>query len=150
MSSQHGFIIPLKIHILVPFLILSVGTSLAEDAVLQKNTVMRVDRSLTSLKAGTTVEIVGRGDKSITIRYKGQTGTIPLGSFAAKDLPAANPAPVAVTPSPGASKTPKSIVVDNPQSTYGNLVKKAEINIAKHDDNIVNPANQVTDDSPSK
>ena len=40
--------------------------------------------------------------------------------------------------------------MDNPQSTYGNLVKKAETNIAKHNDNLVKPADQVTDDSPSK
>jgi hypothetical protein len=149
-AEPNSFIIPLKIHVLVPLLILSVGTSLAEDVVLSKNTVMRVDRSLTSLKAGTTVEIIERGDKSITIRYKGQTGTIPLGSLAAKDLPATNPTKVAVTATTAATKAPKSIVVDNPQSTYGNLVKKAEINAAKHEDNLVTPANQVTDDIPSK
>jgi hypothetical protein len=142
--------IAVKIHVLVPLLILSVGTSLAEDVVLPKNTVMRVDRSLTSLKAGTTVEVVERGDKSVTIRYKGQTGTIPLSSLATKDLPAAKPNPVAVTDAPPATKAPKSVVVDNPQSTYGNLVKKAEINAAKHEDNLVTPANQVTDDNPSK
>jgi hypothetical protein len=129
---------------------LSVGSSLAEDVVLQKNTVMRVDRSLTSLKAGTTVEIVERGDKSVTIRYKGQTGTIPLSSLPVKPLPGANPTAVAVTATPAANKTPKSVVVDNPQSTYGNLVKKAETNIAKHDDSLVKPANEVTDDTPSK
>jgi hypothetical protein len=138
----------MKNPLLVLLLILSVGTSRAEDLVLPKNTVMRVDRSLTSLKAGTTVEIVERGDKTITIRYKGQTGTIPLSSLAA--LPAASPTPVAVKATPSATTATKSIVVDNPQSTYGNLVKKAEINAAKHDDNLVKPANQVADDSPSK
>jgi len=142
--------IPMKILLLVPLLLLSVGTSLAEDAVLPKNTVMRVDRSLTILKAGTTVEIVERGDKSITIRYKGQTGTIPLSSLAAKDLPVASSTSVAAKASPAATTAAKSIVVDNPQSTYGNLVKKAEINAAKNEDNLVKPANQVTDDSPSK
>jgi hypothetical protein len=138
----------MKIHLLLPFLLLSVGTSLAEDAVLQTNAVMRVDRSLTSLKAGTAVEIVERGDKSITIRYKGQTGTIPLSSLAAKNPQAATPASVATKATPPA--TSKSVVVDNPQSTYGNLVKKAEINAAKHDANMVKPADQVTDENPSK
>jgi hypothetical protein len=140
----------LKIYLLLPLLILSVGTCHAEDAVLQKSTVMRVDRSLTSLKAGTVVEIVERGDKSITIRYKGQTGTIPLSSLASTNLPAATPAAVAIKPAPVATTPPKSLVVDNPQSTYGNLVKKAEVNAAKHNDNLVKPADQVTDDIPSK
>ena len=150
MQAHNSPIIPMKVPLLVSLMILSVGTSLAEDVVLPKNTVMRVDRSLTTLKAGTTVEIVERGDKSITIRYKGQTGTIPLGSLAAKNPPAANPTPVAATASPAATTAPKSIVVDNPQSTYGNLVKKAEKNAAKHEENLVKPANQVTDDGPSK
>jgi hypothetical protein len=140
----------LKIYLLLPLFVLSVGTSLAEDAVLQKNTVMRIDRSLTSLKAGTVIEIVERGDKSITIRYKGQTGTIPLSSLAANNLSAVTPAPVAIKPAPAATNAPKSVVVDNPQSTYGNLVKKAETNAAKHDNDLVKPANQVTDDDPSK
>lgn len=112
---------------------------------------MRADRSLTSLKAGTVVEVVARGDKTITIRYKGQTGTIPASSLAAKDRPAAALAPVAAKPGPTPTAAPKkSLVVDNPQSTYGNLVKKAETNAAKHEDNLVKPADEVTDDSPSK
>jgi hypothetical protein len=140
----------LKIPLLFSLLILSAGTSLAEDVVLPNNAVMRVDRSLTSLKAGTTVEVIERGEKTITIRYKGQTGTIPLSSLAAKDLPAANATTVAVKATPPATTSPKSVVVDNPQSTYGNLVKKAEMNIAKHDANLVKPADQVTDDTPAK
>jgi hypothetical protein len=131
-------------------LIASVGTSLAEDAVLPKNTIMRGDRSITSLKAGTVVEIVERGDKAVTIRYKGQTGTIPVTSLPAKDQPAVTPPPVAAKAAPPQTTAPKSIVVDNPQSTYGNLVKKAEKNAAKHEDNLVKPADQVTDDSPPK
>jgi len=141
---------PMKVPYLAALLILSAGTSLAEDAVLPKNTVMRVDRSLTTLKAGTAVEIIERGDKLITIRYKGQTGTIPLTSLAAKDLSGASPTPAAAKASPAATPATKSIVVDNPQSTYGNLVKKAEVNAAKNEDNLVKPVNQVMDDSPSK
>lgn len=111
---------------------------------------MRADRSLTSLKAGTVVEIVARGDKTITIRYKGQTGTISASSVAANVRPAATSTTVAAKPMPAPAAARKSLVVDNPQSTYGNLVKKAETNAAKHEDNLVKPADQVTDDSPSK
>lgn len=150
MTSNCGFILRLKIHLLLPLLLLSVGTSLAEDAVLQNNTVMRVDRSLTSLKAGTVVEIVERGEKLITIRYKGQTGTVPLSSLSAKNLPAVTPTSVAAKSVPAATTVPKSVVVDNPQSTYGNLVKKAEVNAAKHDANMVKPTDQIIEDSPSK
>ena len=63
---------------------LAVGTCQAGDIIaLPNNTVMRSDRSLVSLKAGTAVEVLERGDKTISIRYNGQTGTIPAGSLTA-------------------------------------------------------------------
>jgi hypothetical protein len=140
-----------KPPLLACLLVVSVGACLAEDVVLPANAIMRADRSLTSLKAGTVVEVVARGDKTVTIRYKGQTGTIPTSSLAAKDRPAAALTPAAAKPAPVPTATPrKSLVVDNPQSTYGNLVKKAETNAARHEDNLVKPADEVTDDSPSK
>ncbi len=117
---------------------------------LPANTIMRGDRSLTSLKAGTTVEIVTRGDKTVTVRYKGQTGTIPASALAVTGHPAATPAAAVAKSAPTPTPARKSLVVDNPQSTYGNLVKKAETNAAKHEDNLVKPADEVTDDSPSK
>lgn len=131
---------------------LAMGTCLAEDMKLPANTIMRGDRVLVSLKAGTVVEVLGRGDKTISIRYKGQTGTIPTSSpTAAPSQPAstaaARPAAPAAKP---ASTAPGSLVVDHPQSFYGNIVKKAETNIAKHDDNLVKPANEAADDSPLK
>jgi hypothetical protein len=140
-----------KIPLLIPLLALSVGTSLAEDLVLPADAIMRGDRSLTSVKAGTTVEVVTRGDKTVTIRYKGQTGTIPASALAAPGHPAATLTTAAAKAVPAPTAAPKkSLVVDNPQSTYGNLVKKAETNAAKHEDNLVKPADEVTDDSPSK
>ena len=130
---------------------MSAGACLAENVTLPADAIMRGDRSLTSIKAGTAVEVVARGDKTITIRYKGQTGTIPASALAAKARPAATPTPAAASASTAPAPTPKkSLVVDNPQSTYGNLVKKAETNAAKHEDNLVKPADAVTDDSPSK
>jgi hypothetical protein len=129
----------------------SVGTCLAEDVVLQANAIMRADRSLTSIKAGTVVEVVARGDKTITIRYKGQTGTIPASSLSAKDHPSATLTTSAAKTGPTPTPAPKkSLVVDNPQSTYGNLVKKAETNAAKHEDNLVKPADEATDESTPK
>ncbi len=141
----------MKKLLLVSLLVASVGICLAEDVTLPANAIMRADRSLTSLKAGTVVEIVARGDKTITIRYKGQTGTIPASSLAARDRAVSAPTPVAASATTAPTAAPKkSLVVDNPQSTYGNLVKKAETNAAKHDNNLVKPADSVTDDNPSK
>jgi pilus assembly protein CpaC len=90
------------------------------------------------------------------VRYKGQTGTVPLASLGgAPGAPAApaaaaapaKPAAAAQKPAPAA---PKPVVADQPQSFYGNVVKKAEVNAAKHDDNLVKPANDVMDGTPSK
>jgi hypothetical protein len=135
-------------------LALSAGTCLADGLMLPNNTIMRADHSLVSIKAGTVVEVLERGDKTISIRYKGQTGTIPTSSLAAAPsppAPSARPAPKpAATAAKPASPTPHSLVADQPQSTYGNMVKKAEAAVAKHDANLVNPANAVTDESPSK
>ncbi len=132
---------------------LSGAACLAEDATLMKNTVMRADRSLVSLKAGTVVEVLERGDKTASIRYKGQTGTIPLASLSGTSPePAPSPTPVASVP-PSPSPKPaaaKSLVADHPQSTYGALVKKAEANVAKHDANVAKPVNEATEDTPSK
>jgi hypothetical protein len=137
----------------VVLLALSAGACLAEDITLASNTIMRADRSLVSIKAGTLVEVVERGDKVISIRYKGQTGTIPISSLTAA-APSAASAPAAAKPASPAAKTTtpaaNSLVADHPQSFYGNLVKKAETNIAKHDQNLVRPANDATDDNPSK
>jgi hypothetical protein len=128
------------------------GTCLAEDLMIPNNTIMRADRNLVSIKAGTVVEVLERGDKTISIRYKGQTGTIPTSSLAAAPSTTAarpTPKPAAAVAKP-ASPTPHSLVADQPQSTYGNMVKKAETAVAKHDANLVSPANGVTDESPSK
>jgi hypothetical protein len=134
-------------------LALSICTCLAEDLTLPNSAIMRADRSLVSIKAGTVVEVLERGDKTISIRYKGQTGTIPASSLVATG-PSAASAPAAAKPAPPAAKTAAaasgSVVVDHPQSFYGNLVKKAETNIAKHDENLVKPANEAADEGASK
>jgi hypothetical protein len=132
----------------VLLLVLNGGTCLAEDLTITASTLMRGDRLLVSLKPGTVVEVVERGDKTITIKYKGQTGTIPIpGSSSGATLTQTATPPKTAAPTPPPAK--KSLVVDAPQSTYGNLVKKAETNVAKHDANLVNPADAVMD-SPSK
>src|SRR5580700_1387472 len=133
---------------------LLVGTCAADEITLPNNAVMRADRSLVSIKAGTVVEVLERGDKTISIRYKGQEGTIPASSLAPAQAAVAAPAAPAPKSVPSTAKPPSpasgSLVVDHPQSFYGNIVKKAETNIAKHDENLVKPTNAATDDNPSK
>lgn len=124
-------------------LALCAATCLAEDLTLPSNTIMRVDRSLVSLKAGTVVEVLERNDKTVSVRFKGQTGTIPASSLTAKPQASAS-APVAPPAAKPAAPAPASVVVDHPQSVYGNLVKKAETNIAKHDENLVKPTDETT------
>jgi hypothetical protein len=133
-------------------LALSLGTCLAEDIAIKSNTTMRADHSLVSLKAGTVVEVLERGDKTISIRYKGQTGTIPTSSLTASASSSTPPAPVAAKSASPAKTAPasNSVVVDHPQSFYGNIVKKAETAVARHDENLVKPANEASDDNPSK
>lgn len=143
---------PLILRISV--LAMAIGTCMAEDMTLPGNTVMRGDHTLVSLKAGTVVEVLQRGDKTISISYKGQAGTIPASSLTAASSPPAPSAAAAAKPAAPAAKTasnaPGSVVVDHPQSFYGNIVKKAETNIARHDETLVKPANEATDDTPSK
>ena len=97
----------MKKLLLASLLVVSVGVCLAEDVVLPSDAIMRGDRSLTSVKAGTTVEVVARGDKTITIRYKGQTGTIPVSSLAAKDRTPAVHSPVVAKAGPSPTPSPK-------------------------------------------
>ena len=143
---------PLRARVLAAALA-AASCQAGEIIALPNNTVMRSDRSLVSLKAGTAVEILERGDKTISIRCNGQTGTIPASSLAAPARPAAVPPSPTPRPAAAAAKPAApaghSLVADQPQSVYGNLVKKAETAVAKHDQNLVKPANSATDAAPS-
>src|SRR5271170_5763822 len=96
-------------------LALSLGTCLAEDITIKSNTTMRSDHSLVSLKAGTVVEVVERGDKTISILYKGQAGTVPTSSLTASASPSTPSAPVAAKPASPTKTAPasNSVVVDH-------------------------------------
>ena len=144
----------MSFHLRMVVVALAIGSCQAGDIIaLPNNAVMRADHSLVSLKAGTAVEVLERGEKTISIRYNGQTGTIPASSLTAAAHTAAAPTPPAQKPVATAAKpappATHSLVADQPQSVYGNMVKKAETAVAKHDENLVKPANGVTDGSPS-
>jgi len=144
---------PLRARILASALAVA-SCQAGEIIALPNSAIMRSEHNLVSLKAGTAVEVLERGDKTISIRYNGQTGTIPASSLAAAARPAAatpspTPRPAAAAAKPAAPAAHPSVVADQPQSVYGNLVKKAETAVAKHDQNLVKPANSATDTTPS-
>ena len=70
---------------------ISIATAVSCEAVefaLQRDVIMRSEHSLVSIKRGTMVELVSRGDGTVTITYRGQTGMIP-----ANGVPQAIPTP---------------------------------------------------------
>ena len=91
---------------------------------------LKSERSLVSLKAGTTVDLISRDEKTLTVRFNNVTGTIPASCLAA--APDAKPE----TPKPSAPAQKSG-------SHYVNAVNKAKDNAAKHDKNDAQPVNEV-------
>jgi hypothetical protein len=69
------------------------GLCTAGETALVQNVVMRSDQSLVSIKAGTIVELVSVDEKAATIRYHGQTGTVPLSSVSSVAIGSAGTMP---------------------------------------------------------
>jgi len=103
-----------------------------EEVTLTKPAMLRGERSIVSLKAGTVVELVSRDEKSLTVRFNKVTGTIPAGSVEAAE--AAKPA----EPKPGTPPPPRKA-----ETTYGKAVEKARENAAKHEQNEVRPTDEI-------
>ena len=130
-------------------LLLSSAFCFAEEVTLTKPVVLKADRSIVSLKAGTTVELLGRTEKTLTIRFGKTTGTIPVGSIAAVTPAPAAAAVVAAPPAVPPSSTKKEEPAPTPEPTrkavtnYGKAVEKAKANAAKHDKNLVKPTDEI-------
>jgi hypothetical protein len=94
----------------------------AEEVTVSRNVIMRSSQSMASVKAGTVVELVSRNEKEITIRYKGQEGTIPADSVyeksplrapvAAPDLMPTSSSPV----TPAIILGPRTLFLENSTS----------------------------------
>lgn len=120
------------------FLLLGVLTCSAGEVTLTKSAMLRGDRSATSLKAGTVVELISRDEKTLTVRYRNQTGTIPAASVDA--------APAAAAPKKEETKPDKpSAPPRKAETTYGKAVEKARDSAAKHEKNVVKPADEVSE-----
>jgi len=149
---------------LIPLLLLVVSPLLAEKVTLKQNAILRGERTLVTLKAGTVVEVVSRDRFELTVKYNNITGTIPSAKLeepteahvaaAAKAAetkpavrkapePAKAPTPVKapeVAPAPTADPTPAP--ASGAQTNYGKAVRRAKGNAAAHEANLVKPADE--------
>jgi hypothetical protein len=114
--------------------LLGAAIGLAEDITLTKPAVLKTERSIVSLKAGTVVELLSRDEKTLTVRFNKQTGTIPASSVTAAESPKKDE-PKPAEPPPRKAET-----------TYGKAVEKAKDNAAKHDKNAVKPTDEIMQD----
>lgn len=119
-------------------LLLGTASCLAEEVTLTKATMLKGERTAVSLKAGTVVELISAGEKTLTVRYNKVTGTIPAGSVA--ETPAAAPKKEENKPAEAKPAPPRKA-----ETTYGKAVEKARENAAKHEKNLVKPADEATD-----
>jgi hypothetical protein len=141
---------------LIPLLLLVVSPLLAEKVTLKQNAILKGERTLITLKAGTVVEVVSRDRFELTVKYNNVTGTIPAAKLeepteaakaaeakaAAKKAPEPAKAPVkapAVTPPPPAEPAP----VAGAQTNYGKAVRRAKANAAANEANLVKPVDEV-------
>ena len=128
---------------LLALLCLSAGTALAEDATLAANTVLRTAHSLVILKAGTTVQVLARNDKTVTIKSGDKTGQIPVSALEAYStadmMSAPRTAPVTPPPAPAPAEPRRA------QTMYGKAVEKARDTAASHEKTLVQPTDEILD-----
>ena len=111
----------------------------AEEITLTKSAILKADRTMVSLKAGTVVELLSSDEKTLTIRYNKVTGTIPASSIGAvseppqKEEAKSEVKPVEKPVAPARKAT----------TTYGKAVEKARENASKHEKNLVKPADEI-------
>jgi len=121
---------------LIALLLLSGAICSAEEITLTRSAVIKADHSIVAVKAGTVLELVSRGEKTLTVRYNKITGTIPASSIApvAENRKKEEPPPAAAAdPAPD----------HKAQTNYGRAVEKAKENAGKHEKNLVKPTDEV-------
>ena len=124
---------------------------LAEEVTLKQSAVLKADRTVMSLKAGTVVELITRDGADVTIKYRNLTGKIPATKL---EEPKASATAAAPKPNeekssekkPAESKPAEAKPANPPQTNYGKAVQKAKDNAAAHDKNVVKPTDEVLKD----
>ncbi|MBI2518144.1 MAG: hypothetical protein HYV95_14665 [Opitutae bacterium] len=135
----------------LPLILLALTASLlAEEVTLKQPALLKADRNIVSLKAGTVVELVARDGTQVVIKYHNLTGKIPASKLEETAAASAPAAPVsAAKPAeekPRESKPVETKPANPPQTTYGKAVQKAKDNAAAHEKNTVKPADEVLKD----
>jgi uncharacterized protein YgiM (DUF1202 family) len=107
----------------------------AETVTLTRSAIIKAERSIVSVKAGSVVEVISRDEKNqtLTVRYNNKiTGVIPAAS-----IEAAVEAAKVAEPAPAPGPTPAPVApVRKAGTNYGKAVEKAKENAAKHDKNV--------------
>lgn len=123
---------------LIPILLVCASALCAEEVTLKQSAVLKADRSMVSLKAGTVVELMSRDGDQVTVKYQKLTGKIPASKL---EEPKASAAAKTEEAKPAESKPAESAnanppPANPPQTTYGKAVQKAKENAAAHDKNV--------------
>ena len=142
---------------LLALLLLSAGVAAAEDFKLPRATVMHSGSSVVTLPAGTVIKLVEQGDKDVTIKFNGKTGTIPWSALddaapvpakiqrsSAPARTASTPAPASVPPPPVPAPAPAA-EPHHAQTMYGKAVEKARDTAASHEKTLVQPTDEILD-----
>jgi hypothetical protein len=133
---------------LIPILLVCASALCAEEVTLKQPAVLKVDRSMVSLKAGTVVELVSREGDQVTIKYQKLTGKIPASKLEEPKTAAAakraEEKPAEAKPAEGDKSTPPP--ANPPQTGYGKAVQKAKDSAAAHDKNVAKPVDEVLKD----
>jgi len=105
----------------------------AQEVRLTRPAILKSDRSIVSLRAGTLVELLERNPQSLTVRFNNVTGVIPANCLAdAADTTKTKP------DSPKPSAPPRKS-----GSGYVNAMNQAKGNVAKHDQNDAKAVDEV-------
>ena len=147
---------------LTPFFLLLAAPLLADQVTVKEALVLKSDRAMVSIKAGTTVELVARDEDTVTIKYRNVTGKIsvnkvgntleteetakPAEKKPAEDKPLPAEAKLSAGQTPGLQK--QTTAPRAPQTTYGKAVQKAKDNAAAHAKNVVKPTDEIMKEKP--
>lgn len=117
---------------IVLLLVCGVLAASAQEVRIGRPAVLKSDRAIVSLRAGTMVDILSRDEWTLTVRYNNLTGTIPATSLNPLNKTVSAPAPTA-----GVAPVKRS------GSRYVNAVNKAKENAAILNQNSTKQVDQV-------
>lgn len=108
----------------------------AQEVRISRAAILKSDRTIVSLRAGSIVNVLGRDGDKLTVRFNQHTGTIPASSLDAA-AEASEEKPAAPAPAVAATPAKKS------GSNYVNSVNKTKAITAAHGQNNAGQVNEV-------